>query len=169
MQLGEGETIKFKLAVSSNKHERVVCGADCIFSEFEGGQVASFGSGYTAVSFVNCQFANNTVMPNKYFDDNHAIIEARKRLFSDGLAATEEWGRKHNVYDVLGLVASVRAHLPFCGHIPTLCMSICIKATYTCSLLQMSHTSCFIHVHATLSAARAWSSHKDLGIMFVTG
>ena len=51
--------------------------------------MAAFGAGQTSASLVNCTFANNTVVPNAFFDGNHAVIEGRKHMLSDGFAASE--------------------------------------------------------------------------------
>lgn len=67
----------------------VVLHAGCVFSEFQGGQVAAFGAGYTTASFVDCEFANNTIAPNAFFDGNHAVVLARKHMLSDGVAAAK--------------------------------------------------------------------------------
>ena len=51
--------------------------------------MAAFGPGRTAVSFVNSEFANDTIAPNAFFDGNHAVIEARSHMLSDGFAAAK--------------------------------------------------------------------------------
>lgn len=51
--------------------------------------MAAFGAGQTSASFVNSEFANNTIAPNAFWDGNHAVIEARKQMLSDGFAAAK--------------------------------------------------------------------------------
>ncbi|NJR43167.1 MAG: hypothetical protein HC767_11450 [Akkermansiaceae bacterium] len=99
------------------------CHADCTFSEFEGGQVAALGSGYATASFVNCEFANNSIVPNAFFDGNHAVIEAQKQMLSDDLAAAKVWAETTPMYEDVFLVPSVLE----------LCSVSCAGVRCTCS------------------------------------
>jgi hypothetical protein len=58
----------------------------CMFLDFSGAAVLTVGDGDSSVSLVNCTLANNTIWPDTWYDEGHALISAMASEYRDDYA-----------------------------------------------------------------------------------
>jgi hypothetical protein len=57
--------------------------AGCTFADFSGDAVVSVGNGDASISMANCTLANNTIWPDTWYDEGHALIRAVSSEYQD--------------------------------------------------------------------------------------